>query len=231
LARWHEADRSAVRSPAAFLTTVVTRVAIDRLRSAERRRVAYVGPWLPEPLVSELDPADVVTEAEQLSFALLPTLERLNPAERAVFLLRDVFDLDYAEIAETVGKEEANCRQIARRARARVGQTAPRHRATRAEEDELLRAFAAAAEGGDVEKLTALLARDAVLWTDGGGKVKAALQPVYEALNIARFAIGIASKSLPACAPGRCGSTATPASAPTLPPARAGSSRSSSPRG
>jgi RNA polymerase sigma-70 factor, ECF subfamily len=198
LARWHEADRSAVRSPAAFLTTVVTRVAIDRLRSAERRRVEYVGPWLPEPLVSELDPADVVTEAEQLSLALLATLERLNPVERAVFLLRDVFDFDYAEIAEIVGKQEANCRQIGRRARARVGQPARRcYRATREEETELLRAFAAATEGGEVEELTALLARDAALWTDGGGRVKAALQPVDGAERIARFLIAIAAKAPP----------------------------------
>jgi RNA polymerase sigma-70 factor, ECF subfamily len=196
-ARWHRADRSAVRSPAAYLTTVVTRVAIDRLRSAERRRVEYVGPWLPEPLVSELDPADVVTEAEQLSLALLATLERLNPVERAVFLLRDVFDFDYAEIAETVGKGEANCRQIGRRARARVGQPARRYRATRKEEDELLRAFAAATERGEVDALTSLLARDVVLWTDGGGRVKAARQPVDGAERVARFLIAIAGKARP----------------------------------
>jgi RNA polymerase sigma-70 factor, ECF subfamily len=144
-ARWHQADRSEVRSPAAFLTTVVTRLAIDRLHLAERRRVEYVGPWLPEPLVSELDPAVVVTEAEQLSLALLTTLERLNPVERAVFLLRDVFDFDYSGIASIVDKTEANCRQIGRRARARVGEPVRRYRATREEEDELLRAFVRAA--------------------------------------------------------------------------------------
>jgi RNA polymerase sigma-70 factor (ECF subfamily) len=196
-ARWHQADRSAVRSPAAFLTTVVTRLAIDRLRAADRRRVEYVGPWLPKPLVSELDPAQVVAEAERLSLALLATLERLNPIERAVFLLRDVFDLDYAEIAETVGKEEANCRQIGRRARVRVGEPVRRHRATREEEEALLAAFIAAAEGGDVEGLTGLLARDAVLWTDGGGRVKAALRPVDGASRIARFVIAIARKAPP----------------------------------
>jgi RNA polymerase sigma-70 factor, ECF subfamily len=193
-ARRHEADRSAVRSPAAFLTTVATRLAIDRLRSAERRRVEYVGPWLPEPLVSELDPADVVAEAERLSLALLATLERLNPVERAVFLLRDVFDFDYGEIAETIGKEQANCRQIARRARARVGEPVSRYRATRAAEDELLRAFEAAAESGDVEQLAGLLARDAVLWTDGGGRVKAARKPVYGAEKIARLLTSIAGR-------------------------------------
>jgi RNA polymerase sigma-70 factor (ECF subfamily) len=193
-ARWHAADRSAVRSPAAFLTTVTTRLAIDRLRSAERRRVEYVGPWLPEPLVSELDPTDAVAEAERLSLALPATLERLNPVERAAFLLRDVFDFDYSEIAETIGKEQANCRQIARRARARVGEPVSRYRATRAAEDELLQAFEAAAESGDVERLAGLLARDAVLWTDGGGQVKAARKPVYGAEKIARLLTSIAGR-------------------------------------
>jgi RNA polymerase sigma-70 factor (ECF subfamily) len=194
-ARWHEADRSVVHSPAALLTTMVTRLAIDRLRSAERRRVEYVGPWLPEPLVSEFEPAEVVAEAEQLSLALLATLERLNPVERAVFLLRDVFDFDYSEIAEIVKKTDANCRQIGRRARTRVGEPLRRFRPTREEERELLSAFAAAAGGGDVEALTRLLARDAVLWSDGGGKVAAALQPLYGAERIARFLIAIAGKA------------------------------------
>jgi RNA polymerase sigma-70 factor, ECF subfamily len=194
-ARWHEADRSAVHSPAALLTTMVTRLAIDRLRSAERRRVEYVGPWLPEPLVSEFDTPEVVAEAEQLSLALLATLERLNPVERAVFLLRDVFDFDYSEIAETVDKTEANCRQIGRRARTRVGEPLRRFRPTREEERELLSAFVAATEGGDVEALTRLLARDAVLWSDGGGKVAAALQPLHGAERIARFLIAIAGKA------------------------------------
>jgi RNA polymerase sigma-70 factor, ECF subfamily len=193
--RWQAQDRSAVRSPPAFLTTVVTRLAIDRLRSAERRRVEYVGPWLPEPLVSELDPGDATSEAEQLSFALLATLQRLNPVERAVFLLRDVFDFDYSEIAAIVDKGEANCRQIGRRARTRVGQPVRRYRATRSEETELLQAFVAAAEAGEVDGLTRLLARDAVLWTDGGGKVAAALHPVDGAERIARFLIAIAAKS------------------------------------
>jgi RNA polymerase sigma-70 factor (ECF subfamily) len=194
-ARWHGADRSAVNSRPAFLTTVVTRLAIDRLRSADRRRVDYVGPWLPDPLVSDLDPAEVVTEAEQLSLALLAMLERLDPVERAVFLLRDVFDFDYSDIAETVGKREANCRQIARRARARLGEPVRRYRVTREEEDELLQAFSAAAQAGEVERLTALLARDAIVWTDGGGKVAAALNPVVGAGRAARYLIGIAGKA------------------------------------
>jgi RNA polymerase sigma-70 factor (ECF subfamily) len=195
--RWHAQDRSAVRSPAAFLTTMVTRLAIDRLRSAERRRVEYVGPWLPEPLVSELDAAEVVAEAEQLSLALVATLERLNPVERAVFLLRDVFDFDYSEIAEIVDKAEANCRQIGRRARARVGEPHRRFRPTVEEERELLRVFVAATQRGDTEALTGMLARDAVLWTDGGDKVKAARKPVDRAERIARFLVNIASREPP----------------------------------
>jgi RNA polymerase sigma-70 factor, ECF subfamily len=197
LLRWHEEDRSAVRSPAAFLTTMVTRLAIDRLRSAERRRVEYVGPWLPEPLVSELDAAEVVSEAEQLSLALVATLERLNPVERAVFLLRDVFDFDYSEIAESVDTAEANCRQIGRRARARVGEPHRRFRPTVEEERELLRVFVAATQRGDTEALTGLLARDAVLWTDGGDRVKAARKPVDRAERIARFLVNIASSEPP----------------------------------
>jgi RNA polymerase sigma-70 factor, ECF subfamily len=195
--RWHEEDRSAVREPAAFLTTIVTRLAIDRLRSAERRRVEYVGPWLPEPLVSDLDAADLVSEAEQLSLALLAALERLNPVERAVLLLRDVFDFDYSEIAEIVEKGEANCRQIARRARARVGERRRRFRPTDQEERELLCAFITATRGGDVDALTGLLARDAVLWTDGGGKVPAARKPVDRADRVARFLVSIASTEPP----------------------------------
>jgi RNA polymerase sigma-70 factor, ECF subfamily len=195
--RWQGRDRSAVRSPAAFLTTVVTRLAIDRLRAAERRRVEYVGPWLPEPLVSALEPADVASEAEQLSFALLATLERLNPVERAVFLLRDVFDFDYVEVAAIVDKAEANCRQIGRRARARVGEPVRRFRIAPRAERELLQAFVTATEAGDVDALTRLLARDAVLWTDGGGKVAAALHPVDGAERIARFLTSIARKSPP----------------------------------
>ncbi len=192
--RWHEEDRSAVREPAAFLTTMVTRLAIDRLRSAERTRVEYVGPWLPEPLVSDLDAAEVVSEAEQLSLALLATLERLNPVERAVFLLRDVFDFDYSEIGEIVEKAEANCRQIARRARTRVGEPRRRFRAADEEERELLSVFVAAARGGDFDALMGLLARDAVLWTDAGGKLPAPRKPVDRADRIARFLITIASR-------------------------------------
>src|SRR4051812_33337326 len=123
--RWHEADAEQIRSAEAFLVTVTTRLAIDRLRSARVRRESYIGPWLPEPVVADEaapDPADVVAEAEQLSLAFLVTLERLNPVERAVLLLRDVFDLEYGAIADVVEKSPANVRQIATRARTHVGE-------------------------------------------------------------------------------------------------------------
>jgi RNA polymerase sigma-70 factor (ECF subfamily) len=193
--RWHAAERDHVRSPEAFLTTATTRLALDRLRSAQRRREQYVGPWLPEPIVSELDPAHVVAEAEQLSLALLTTLERLNPIDRAVFLLRDVFDLEYAEIAPIVDRTVTNCRQIARRARERVGQAPRRTAPPTAEDWELVARFSDAVRDGEVEALMEVLAADAVAWTDAGGTGPAALNPIYGADKIARFLVAIVQKS------------------------------------
>jgi RNA polymerase sigma-70 factor (ECF subfamily) len=198
--RWHEADQAQIRSAEAFLVTVTTRLAIDRLRSARMRRESYVGPWLPEPLVADAapDPADVVAEAEQLSLALLTALERLNPVERAVLLLRDVFDLDYGEIADVVEKSPANVRQIATRARAHVGDAGRRLTTPTPEEEErLLGAFMEAAATGDLERLTGLLAADAIMWSDGGGIARAARKPIYTAAKVARFFIGVARKAPP----------------------------------
>ena len=204
--RWHAADAAAVRSAEAFLVTVTTRLAIDRLRSARARREAYVGPWLPEPLVAETaaDPAEVVAEAEQLSLALLMTLERLNPVERAVLLLRDVFDLDYADVADAVGRSPGACRQIAVRARAHVGEAGRGHRATAAEEQRLMAAFSEAVATGDLEGLTRLLAADATLWSDGGGVVQAARRPVEGGPKVARFLVNVAQR-------GAAGATYVPA--------------------
>jgi RNA polymerase sigma-70 factor (ECF subfamily) len=193
--RWQGVDHERVASPPAFLTTVVTRLALDRLRSAQRRREEYVGPWLPDPLVGSLDPADAVAEAEQLSLALLATLERLNPVERAVFLLRDVLDVDYAEIASIVERSETSCRQIARRARDRVATPQRRFRPAPDEELELLAAFAEAVEAGDLARLRTILADDAIAWSDGGGKVLAALNPIYGADRVARFLLGLSAKA------------------------------------
>ena len=182
----------------AFLVTVTTRLAIDRLRSARVRRETYVGPWLPEPLIADptqpRDPADVVAEAEQLSLALLVALERLNPVERAVLLLRDVFDLDYADIAAAVEKTPANCRQLAARAREHAGEPARRQAVSPEEEQRVLSAFFAAAQEGDLDALTQVLAADAILYSDGGGVVNAARKPIYGAAKSARFFLGIRRK-------------------------------------
>ncbi|MEZ5407125.1 MAG: RNA polymerase sigma factor SigJ [Acidimicrobiales bacterium] len=207
--RWQGvADRAAIVNPAAWLTTVVSRLALDRLRSARNQRETYVGPWLPEPLVTATalvgggggpgpDPGDVVAEAERLSLAFLAAVERLNPVERAVLLLREVFDLDYADIAEVVGRTADNCRQIARRARDRVGGTGRPHRPGPEREGELAAAFFTALAGGDLDHLRSLLAADVHLHSDGGGKARAALHPVLGADRVARFLIGVTRKRQP----------------------------------
>jgi len=197
--RWTAVDVGSVDSPAAYLTTVTTRLAIDRLRSARHRRETYVGPWLPDPLVSETDgdPGDVVAEAEQLSMAMLTALERLDPTERAVLLLREVFDLDYAEIADVVDTSPANCRQIAHRARDHVGDMA-RNRSHESEvEARLLEAYITAIAADDAEALAAVFADDVVLWSDGGGKARAARHPLAGAARVARFLVGVSAQTPP----------------------------------
>ncbi len=197
--RWDAADREALRSAEAWLVTVTTRLAIDRLRAAQSARETYVGPWLPEPLLTarDEDPADVVAEAEQLSLALLTALERLNPVERAVLILRDVFDLEYDEIADAVNKTPANCRQVARRARERVGEPVRRRTAAPEDEARVLGEIAAAITDLDVPRVTRLLAADAVLWTDGGGVARAARVPILTGPKVARFLVGITRKAPP----------------------------------
>lgn len=195
--RWSEAAPDAVRNAEAFLTTVTTRLAIDRLRSARARRETYVGPWLPEPFIRDFgapDPADVVAEAEQLSLALLVALERLNPVERAVLLLRDVFDLDYDEVADAVGRTPANCRQIARRAREHVGEPARRRPVAPEEEQRVFTAFLTALASGDVAGLRAVLAEDANAYSDGGGVVRAARKVILGGDRTARLMVGLSRK-------------------------------------
>jgi RNA polymerase sigma-70 factor, ECF subfamily len=193
--RWHRADREAVRNAEPFLVTVTTRLALDRLRSARARREVYVGPWLPEPLVTDPEtPETQVIEAERLSLALLTALERLNPVERAVLVLRDVFDLDYAEIADVIEKTPGNVRQIARRARDHVGDPDRRQDVSAEEQQQLAAAFLAAANAGDVAAIRELLAADAIMYTDGGGVVTAARKPIYGADKIARFMVGVQRK-------------------------------------
>jgi RNA polymerase sigma-70 factor (TIGR02957 family) len=177
-----------IESPRAYLATVATRLAIDVLRSARARRESYVGEWLPEPLVSDslADPARHAEMADSLSLAFLVLLESLSPEQRAAFLLHDVFDYGYPEIAEIVGKSEDNARQLAARARRRVEEQRPRFEASREQRDELAHRFFAAAREGDLESLEALLADDVVLHGDGGGKVPALARALFGRRRVAR---------------------------------------------
>ncbi len=183
-----------LRSPSAYAVTITTRLAIDELRSARARREVYVGSWLPEPLVSTDpagEPAVRVEALDQLSVAFLVLLERLSPVERAVLLLRDVFEYDYDRVAEIVRRSEANCRQILVRARQHVRQERPRFEASRQHRDSLSERFFAAAENGDLAALEALLAADIAFTGDGGGKVPALAGPAVGRRRVARFILGL----------------------------------------
>jgi RNA polymerase sigma-70 factor (ECF subfamily) len=178
---------------------MVTRLSIDRMRSARARREEYVGPWLPEPLVSEgdEDAGDLTELDESLSMAFLVLLKSLNPVERAVFLLHVIFDYDYGEITRIVGKNEANCRQIARRARQSVAARRPRFDRSPEQGEQLTRQFVEACTSGDMEGLLGLLSEDVTLWSDGGGKVAAAPYPIYGPERVARFLLGVLRKVPP----------------------------------
>ncbi len=197
--RWQNARDTEIESPKAYLTTIVTRLCLDHLRSARVQREEYVGPWLPEPLVDAQAPdvADTAALHESLSMAFLVLLESLTPVERAVFLLHDVFGYDFAEIARIVGKSEANCRQLARRARGYVQARRPRFTASTAQQDRLTREFLRACTTGDLPGLVATLADDITLWSDGGGKVAAALKPIHGREAVARALIGAVRKAPP----------------------------------
>ena len=188
--RWRRAGDDVV-DPAAWLVRTTTRLCIDRLRAAKSQRNAYRGPWLPEPLIEDLA-VDPVERAEDVSVAFLLALERLSPLERAVFLLHDVFDEDYAEVAETLGKTEPAVRQLASRARAHVQEARPRFTVSQADAAKLAAAFMVAAAQGDMSALSAMLAQDAVMVTDGGGKRKAALRPLIGREDIVRLMEGLA---------------------------------------
>lgn len=194
--RWHAADRGAVDEPGAYLAKTVARLCLDQLKSAQARRIDYVGPWLPEPLLegAAASPEAAADLAHDLSVALLLTLERLSPLERAAFLLHDVFELHFAAVAETLGRSEAACRQLAARGRARVRLERPPRAVTSGAEVALAQAFLAASRGGEVAPLQALLAEDVVLWTDGGGRKAAALNPIHGPDKVARFFAGLVRK-------------------------------------
>ncbi|HEV8545523.1 MAG TPA: RNA polymerase sigma-70 factor, partial [Candidatus Limnocylindrales bacterium] len=191
------ADDTAVESPKAYLSAVVTRLAIDQLKSARVRRETYVGEWLPEPLVTDAgagDPAEHAEQVDSLSMSFLLLLERLTPVERAVFLLHDVFDYDFEEVGRIVGRAAATCRQHAVRARRFIAENRPRFDASEAERDELLRGFLAAADRGDVDGLIELLADDVIVHGDGGGKVPQWSQPIVGAEKVARMFAGLGSQ-------------------------------------
>ena len=175
--RWQGVDGDEIADPAAWLVRTATRLCLDRLRAEKTRRAAYRGPWLPEPLIEDLA-EDPLERAEEVSVAFLLALERLSPLERAVFLLHDVFDADFTAVAETLGRSEAACRQLAVRARDHVRDTRPRFSVGQAEAARLAIAFMDAARNNDLDGLRSLLAEDAVLISDGGGKRNAALRPM-----------------------------------------------------
>jgi RNA polymerase sigma-70 factor (ECF subfamily) len=195
--RWSQDERTGVRSPRAYLSAIVTRLCIDRRQSVEERKKTYIGPWLPDPVVEEgaADPAGRLEAAESVSMALLLVLESLSPIERAAFLLRRVFDYDYGEIAEILGKTEANCRQLVSRAEGRIHERRPRFEARPEEAERLTSAFLGACSSGDMQALLDILTPDAVLLSDGGGKAAAALAPIVGADRIARFLLGVLKKA------------------------------------
>ena len=193
--RWHRAlaEGTVIESPKAWLSTVVTRLCLDQLRSARVQREEYVGPWLPEPLATgeEPDVADAALLSESLSTAFLRLLETLSPKERAVFLLHDVFAYDFAEIAGIVGESEAYCRQLAKRARAHVEARRPRFTASPEQQERLTERFLRAVTEGDLPTLIESLAEDVTVWSDGGGKVNAARKPVIGRDKVVRFFLGL----------------------------------------
>ncbi len=188
--RWHGADRADVTDPKAFLSKTVTRLCLDHLKSARVKRETYIGPWVPEPMIeaTEHDAADDIT------VTLMMALERLSPLERAAFLLHDVFGQDFDQVAEAIDRDAAACRQLASRARDHVRAAKPRFPVSPEKGADIAKAFFDATRSGEVGPLQALLAKDVTLYSDGGGKRIAALNPIYGDLNVARFFAGIVSK-------------------------------------
>jgi len=197
--RWHATDRAAVADPRAFLSKIVSRLCVDHLRSARVRRETYVGPWLPEPVLdaAALNAETASEYAEDLTVALMLALERLSPLERAAFLLHDVFEMDFPEIAEALGRNQAACRQLATRARQHIRAARPRFPVSEDDGARLAAAFLDASRSGDAAALAQLLTESAVLHTDGGGKRQAALNPIFGRDKIIRFLVAIAGTPEP----------------------------------
>jgi RNA polymerase sigma-70 factor (ECF subfamily) len=198
--RFTAASDTDIRSPRAYLSTIVTRLCLDQLKSARRTRESYIGPWLPEPLVTgaaggSRTPADVVEDHDSVSMAFLVLLESLTPVERAVFLLHEVFDYGYDEVARIVGRSEPACRQILHRAREHVRARRPRFASTREAQERLVQGFLHACQGGDLGEMIAMLADDVTFWSDGGGKRPATMRPVFGADRVARLITGLINKS------------------------------------
>ncbi|MBC9714692.1 RNA polymerase sigma-70 factor [Streptomyces sp. TRM66268-LWL] len=191
---WSKADRSDVANARAYLVRTVTNLCLNRLTSARATRESYVGPWLPEPLLTAPDVAEEAEMAESVSMAMLVVLESLGPVERAVFVLREVFGYSHAEIAETLGRSEQSVRQTAHRARSHVQARRPRYEADGAEREKATQLFLKAASGGDLNGMMALLAPDVTCWSDGGGKVTAARRPLQGADAVARWVLGVLAK-------------------------------------
>ena len=194
--RWADVDREEVRDPRAYLVRITTRLCLNRLRTSARRREDYVGPWLPEPLLTAPDVAEDVELADNLSTAMLLVLETLTPTERAVFVLREVFDVPYGEIAAAVDKSEAAVRQVAHRARSHVEARRPRTEVTSEQQEAVIRRFRLATQTGDLQQLMDVLAPDVVLLTDGGGKVQAALKPITGREKVLRFLTAVRPESI-----------------------------------
>jgi len=196
--RWQQTTSETVRSAKSYLTAIVTRLCIDHMRSARVRREQYVGTWLPEPMLTQPsnNPTELMELADSLSIAFLTVLERLSPIERAVFLLRDVFEYDYEEISQMVGKSSTNCRQILRRAKQQIAAEHPRFPVSHQQQEEITAQFLDASTSGDLQDLLLLLAKDVTFLSDGGGKVIAAIKPIHGAGKVARMLLAIRRKWL-----------------------------------
>jgi RNA polymerase sigma-70 factor (ECF subfamily) len=192
--RWAAVDQAQVDHPKAYLVRTVTNLSLNRLQSARAQREAYVGPWLPEPLLTSPDVADDAEVAESVSMAMLIVLETLSPLERAVFVLRDVFGYDYAEIAMALDRSEASVRQASHRAHEHVAARRPRFDTDAVRQRQVLERFREACDGGDVNEVMALLAPGVTAWADGGGKVSAATRPVHGRSNVARWLLGVIAR-------------------------------------